>query len=124
MYSLAHYYGMKVQTAPGYHAKPRSRMLSLFCHLFQSPRLSLSFKLLLDCRAALRQFSTSARSFASCSASGTTVSSALTVRFPEGDLLGAAIYFRNKEAIMLEGLTACRFETFCMLKSTLDEMRE
>jgi hypothetical protein len=81
-------------------------MLSLFCHLFQSPRLSLSFKLLLDCRAALRQFSTSARSFASCSA------------------LGAAIYFRNKEAIMLEGLTACRFETFCMLKSTLDEMRE
>jgi hypothetical protein len=83
MDSLAHYYGMKVQTAPGYHANHRSRMLCLFRHLFQSTRLSLPFKLLLDCRAALRQFSTSVRSFASGSASGTTVSSALTVRFPE-----------------------------------------
>ena len=51
MYSLAHYYGMKVQTAPGYHAKHRSQMLSLFRQLFQSPRLSLPFGLLLRCRA-------------------------------------------------------------------------
>jgi hypothetical protein len=74
--------------------------------------------------AALRQFGAGARSFASCSASGTTVSSALTVRNPDSDLLGAAVYFRNKEDIMFEGATACKFEGFCVLKSTLDEMRE
>jgi hypothetical protein len=51
MYSLAHYYGMEVQTAPGYHAKHRSQMLSFFRQFFQSLRLSLLFKLLLRCRS-------------------------------------------------------------------------
>jgi hypothetical protein len=51
VYSVAHYYDVKVRIAPGYHAKHRSRMLSLFRQLFQSFRLSLPFKLSLHCRA-------------------------------------------------------------------------
>ncbi|KAH8636558.1 hypothetical protein IG631_08393 [Alternaria alternata] len=51
MYSLAHYYNVKFQIAPGYHAKHRSRMLSFFRQLFRSLRLSLPFNLLLHLRS-------------------------------------------------------------------------
>jgi hypothetical protein len=51
MYSLAHYYDMKVQIAPGYHAKHPSRMLPFFRQLFQSLRLSLPLKLLQHLRS-------------------------------------------------------------------------
>jgi hypothetical protein len=42
----------------------------------------------------------------------------------ELNLLGAAVYFRNKEAIMLEGSTACTSKGSHVLRSTLDKMRE
>ena len=51
MYSLAHYYDVKVQIAPGYHAKHPSRMLSFFRQLFQLLRLSLPFKSLQHLRS-------------------------------------------------------------------------